>query len=159
MRDRESFWGGPTYGVITAMKARGNQPGLIAQWIALAHQWALDHRGPEADAMRKWLPLFQARPFYNAAELAPMWPALVVALGLLDRPPIYSPGRLANELDFGGLPVLHRDDGGVWFRNPLDRSKIERYYIVERIHHWRHRKLTQGAFEGEFQCDLLRKGK
>lgn len=146
MRQRNEY----IYAVVQAMKARGNQPGLIAQWVALAHQWALDHRGPDADAIRAWLPYFQPRPFYTAGELAPMWPALVVALGLSERPATYSPGRLANELDFGGLPVLHRDGDSVWFRNPLDRTKIERYYIVERIHHWRHRKLTQEQFEREF---------
>lgn len=145
------FWSGPIYGVIQAMKACGNKPGIIAQWVALAHQWALDHRGPEADAIRAWLPHFKPRPFYTAHELAPMFPALIVALGLTDRPSTYSPERLANELDFGGLPVLRRDDESIWFRNPMDRTKVERYYIVERIHYWRKQKLTQEQFEGEFK--------
>lgn len=150
MRDRTAFWNGPTYGVIQAMKARGNKPGVIAQWVALAHQWALDHRGAESDAIKVWIPYFKPRPFFTAAELAPMFPALIVALGLTDRPPSYSAGRLASELDFGGLPCLKRDDG-IWFRNPVDNTKIERYYIVERIHYWRKQKLTQEQFEREFQ--------
>jgi len=143
------FWSGPTYGVIQAMRATGNRPGVITQWVALAHQWALDHRGPEANAIKAWLPYFKPRPFYNVDELAPMWPALIVALGLTDHPPRPSAARLANELDYGGLPVLKRDDGEVWFRNSMDRTKIARYYIVERIHHWTKRKLTQGEFEKE----------
>lgn len=150
MRGKHHFWDGPTYGVIKAMKASGNRPGVIAQWMQLAHQWALDHRGPDAAAIREWLPYFQARPFYTAFELTPMFPALVTALGLSDRPPNYSSGRLAHELDFGGLPVLKRDDGSEWFENPVDRSRTDRYYIVERIHHWRKQKLTQVQFEREF---------
>jgi len=153
MKDRNAFWGGPTYGVIQAMKARGNQPGIIAQWVSLAHQWALDHRGPDSDAIRAWVPHFRARPFYTASELVPMFPALVVALGLTNRPPNYSAGRLASELDYGRLPCLKREDESIWFRNPLDNSKIDRYYIVERIHYWRERKLTQEQFEREFHAD------
>src|SRR5690606_35772136 len=144
------FWDGPTYGVIQAMKARGNTPVVISHWVALVHKWALDHKGPDADAMRTWLPHFQPRPFYPDAELVPIFPALVVALGLTERPPSYSEGRLAHELDYGGLPVLKRDDGGIWFRNPLDRTKVARYYIVERLHYWRKRAITQEQLEREF---------
>lgn len=144
------FWSGPTYGLIQAMRATGNKPGVIAQWVGLAHQWALDHKGPEADAIKAWLPYFKPRPFYAADELAPMFPALIAALGLSERPPQYSASRLANELDYGGLPVLKRDDDSIWFRNPLDRTKIARYYIVERIHYWSKRKLTQEQLEREF---------
>lgn len=141
------FWSGPTYGVIQAMKARGNRPGIIQQWVALAHQWVLDHKGPEAAAIRAWLPMFQSRPFYTAAELVPMFPALVVALGLTDRPPRYSVGRLATELDYGKLPCVKNADGSQWFRNPADSTKVERFYIVERIHVWKDLELTQEEFE------------
>jgi hypothetical protein len=147
---RNPFWSGPTYGIIQAMKAAGNRPGVIAQWVTLAHQWALDHKGPDSDAIRAWLPLFQPRPFYTAGELAPMWPALIAGLGLSERPGTWSAGRLAHELDYGGLPCVKDADDGVWFRNPADRTKIERFYIVERIHVWQGMRLTQEEFEGAY---------
>lgn len=112
------FWKSPVYGVIKAMKATGNQPGIIQQWVELARQWALENPGPDADAILAWVPHFQARPFYTAAELAPIFPALIVALGLAERPPRYSVKRLEHLLDYGGLPRLTE--------NP-------NYFIVERI--------------------------
>ena len=104
------------------MKATGNQPGVIAQWVAMAHQWALENPGREADAILAWAPHFQPRPYYTAAELAPIFPALIVALGLAERPPKYSAKTLEHMLDYGGLPRLTED------RN---------YFIVEKIHEWR----------------------
>jgi hypothetical protein len=51
------------------------------------------------------------------------------------------------ELDYGGLPCLRNIDDGVWFRNPADRNRIARFYIVERIHFWQKQRLTQEQFE------------
>lgn len=116
------FWTSPVYGVIKAMKATGNKPGIIQQWVALSHQWALENPGRQANAILAWIPHFQPRPFYTAAELAPMFPALIVALGLSDRPVKYSAKRLEHMLDYGGLPRLTKDRD---------------YFIVEQIHKWR----------------------
>lgn len=116
------FWKGPVYGVVKAMKATGNQPGVIKQWVAMAEQWAHENPGPEADAILAWAPHFQPRPFYTAAELAPIFPALIVALGLAKRPPKYSAKTLEHMLDYAGLPRLTDD---------------KNYFIVEQIHKWR----------------------
>ena len=130
------------------MKAKGNEAGLIKEWIALAHQWALDHNTPDAAAIRSWLPYFQPRPFYTAAELVPLWPALIVALDLTDRPPRYEPNRLAMELDYGKLPCLKNSkDDLPWFRNPANRNNLGRFYIVERVHYWNRRAWSQREFE------------
>lgn len=133
------FWTSPIYGVIKAMKASGNQRGVIAQWMGLAGKWAMENDGPEAAAIRAWLPHFKSRPFYSAAELAPMFPALIVALGLAERPVQYSPGRLAYELSFGGLP--YKD-----FEHPISKIRT-RFFIVEQVHHWSKQPLDQRQFE------------
>lgn len=113
------FWKSPVYGVVKAMKATGNQPGVIRQWVDLAIKWAHENPGPEANAILAWAPHFQPRPYYTAAELAPIFPALIVALGLSERPVRYSAKRLEHMLDYAGLPRLTED------RN---------YFIVEQIH-------------------------
>lgn len=122
-----NFWESETYAIIKAMKRNGNRPGLIAEWKDAIERWAMlpeNVRNADAAAVRAWLPAWQPRPFYTAAELAPLWPALAVAVGAsmhLARPK--SSMRLANELDFGGLPFF------MW--------SGKKYYIVERVHYWR----------------------
>lgn len=113
------FWKSPVYGVVKAMKATGNGPGVIEQWVDMAQQWAQENPGPEADAILAWAPHFQARPYYTAAELAPIFPALIVALGLAERPPKISAKRLEYMLDYGGIPRL---------------TENRNYFIVEKIH-------------------------
>ena len=155
---RNEFWTGPVYTVVKAMKACGNQPGLIAQWVEAARQWSLDNRGPDAEAIKAWLPYFQPRPFYTAQELTPMWPALVAAIGRANkyRNVNYSPGRLANALDYARLPKVIRNDGTEWFLNPVTQRN-DKFYIVERIHHWKNRHLTQEEFlEAYYDSALLK---
>ena len=76
------FWKGETYAIVKAMKATGNRPGVIAQWKAEMEAWAAMRpvNDPDAQAVRSWLPHWQCRPFYTAEELAPMWPALAIAV-------------------------------------------------------------------------------
>lgn len=130
------FWKGDVYAVVKAMKASGNQPGLIEQWKGTMEIWAMTHSGPDADAIKTWLPHWQARPAYTAAELAPLWPMLAIAIGHTMRIPAVakSPNRLENELRFAGLP--HREIDG------------RKYFIVERLHHWR------GVTDKEFRDAL-----
>jgi hypothetical protein len=112
--------------IIAMMKATGNRPGVIAQWKAAVADWAQKYRtNPDAASANAWLPLWQPRPFYTAEELAPMWPALAIATGFTSRWPavLKSARRLANELDFCGLPRLGHG--------------LQKYFIVERIHYWR----------------------
>jgi hypothetical protein len=89
--------------------------------------WAENNpRDPNAAAALSWLPHWQVRPFYTADELAPMWPALAIAVGHTTRWPEVpkSAKRIEFELDYAGLPRLR------WV------GPYERYFIVERIHHW-----------------------
>ena len=118
------FYKSDTFLIVKQMKATGNAPGLIERWKDMVTAWALCNPGPDADAIQSWLPLWQVRPFYSANELAPMWPALAITLGIRTQmPPIRSAHRLQNELMFAGLP----------HRQMLDRP----YFAVERVHYWR----------------------
>lgn len=119
------FYAGPTYAVIKAMKAAGNQPGMVERWIATVAQWADDHTGlADAAAIKAWLPHWQARDIYSSEELAPIFPALAVAFtATRTPPPTMSGARLANELKFGGLP--HRKING------------KDYFAVARLHYWK----------------------
>lgn len=119
------FWTGETYAIVRAMRMTGNRTGIIAGWKAAVAQWAQMHRTlPDAAAVNAWLPAWQPRPFYTAEELAPIWPALAIAIGHTSHWPnvLKSPRRLANELDYAGLPHFEMDG--------------HRYYIVEQIHFW-----------------------
>lgn len=119
------FWQGETWAIVKAMKATGNRPGVIAEWKERVAQWAQMHRtDPNAAAVNAWLPLWQPRPVYTAEELAPMWPALAIAVEHTTHWPAVpkSAKRLEFELDYAGLP----------FRFSMGRK----YYIVERIHYW-----------------------
>src|SRR6185369_6779881 len=117
------FWKGETYAIVKAMKATGNRPGVIAQWKAEMEDWAAMRpvNDPDAQAVRSWLPHWQCRPLYTADVLAPMWPALAIAVGFATRWPsvLKSARRLEFELDYAGLP---RFDTG-----------YRQFFIVERI--------------------------
>ncbi|MBA3831638.1 MAG: hypothetical protein H0X34_07055 [Chthoniobacterales bacterium] len=114
-------WNTPTYQVVNKMRLNGNQPGIVAQWKAMVEAWAEKAIGPDAAAVKAFLPLWQVRPFYTARELAPIFPMLEAALGAVDRPgKPKSPARLANELKFAKLPYFTRD--GV------------EYFVVEQTH-------------------------
>lgn len=126
------FYQGPTYKIVQAMKATGNQPGVIEQWREMVEHWAGTHSGPDAAAILAWLPHWQVRPFYTATELAPIFPALAVALRI--TPTLQhqkSPARLANELDFARLPRL---------------AAAQDYFICERIHFWQKQPMTTENF-------------
>lgn len=120
-----NFWEGETYAIVKAMRRTGNQPGIIARWKDAVADWAELHRMfPEAAAVNAWLPHWQPRPFYTAEELAPLWPALAIAVGHTIRWPavLKSPRRLEFELDYAGLPHFGIDG--------------RKYYIVEQIRMW-----------------------
>jgi hypothetical protein len=113
-----------TQHIIAAMRATGNQTGVIERWKRIVEEWSgLALNDSNAAAVRAWLPLWQSRPFYTAEELAPMWPALAIVTGFTSRWRVpKSAVRLASELDFFGLPRV------------CDHYK---FFICERIHHWR----------------------
>lgn len=121
-----NFWNGPIAGVVKKMKATGNRPGVIAEWKALVETWAQHTNTADADSVKSMLPFWQPRAIYSAAELAPMFPALAIALGVQTfngrMPPAMSPARLANALEFAGLPCRTIDG--------------QRYFAVERLHYW-----------------------
>lgn len=132
MSARVQAKGRETYQIIQAMKATGNRTGIIAQWKEMVEQWvALNCDSPGAAAVRAWLPLWQARPFYTAEELAPMWPALGIVTGVLKSWPSVpkSAKRLEHELDFYELPRLPEP-----YRN---------YFICERLHYWKRAPLSE----------------
>ncbi|MBA4164325.1 MAG: hypothetical protein C0510_06795 [Erythrobacter sp.] len=119
------FWKGETAGIVKAMKASGNREGVIANWKEGLRLWAeANPNNPDAAAALAWLPHWRVRPFYSADELAPLWPALAIAIGHTVKWPavLKSAKRLEFELDYAGLPS----------RFMLGRK----YYIVERIHYW-----------------------
>lgn len=130
---KSSFWYSPTYRIIKAMQATGNGPGVIRQWVGQLAETAEKHPGPEADAVLAWLPHWQMRPFYTAAELAPIFPALAMAMGFTDK--MYAPkhpARLQRELEWGKLPQL---------------AGWRDYFIVEHQHFWKNLRLTREEFE------------
>lgn len=132
------FWDSPTYKIIKAMKATGNRAGVVAQWKEMIEQWANNQiNNPDAVAIRSWLPMWQIRPFYAVEELAPLWPMLAVALGIVERPfHFISPARLAFMLDYGKLPKV--------------RYNGRDYYVVERLHYWKNAeaKEIENVFNG-----------
>lgn len=120
-----------TFHIIRAMKATGNQPGIISAWKERVASWAQMRRtDPDAAAVNAWLPLWQPRPFYTVEELAPMWPALAIATGFTNRWPtvLKSARRLEHELDYHGLPRL---------------ANHPRYFACEKIHYWRNAPLDK----------------
>jgi hypothetical protein len=138
MSGRE-FWKGETAAIVKAMKAAGNRPGVIAEWREGVRTWAeTNPSNPDAAAVLTWLPHWRVRPFYTADELAPLWPALAIAIGHTPRWPAVpkSAKRLEFELDYAGLPRL-------------GFPTLQRYFIVERIHHWS--KASLAEIEREFQ--------
>jgi len=144
---KNPFWSSPTYTIIKAMNLTGNQEGVIAQWVGKAAQWAERHPGPDAEALKAWLPHWRNRPFYTAAELAPLFPALAIALALTSRwqEPKH-PTRLRNELIMGDLPRLKNSDGTLDF---IVNGRYHEFFIVEQIGRWKLRELSQTEFEQE----------
>ena len=133
-----TFWESETYAIIKAMKRNGNRPGLIAEWKDAIERWAMlpeNMRCPDAAAVRAWLPVWQPRVGYTVEELAPMWPALAIAVGHATHWPavLKSPKRLEFELDYAGLP--------------FHLVRLQKFYIVERVHHWS--KISPVEFEQE----------
>lgn len=136
-----------TYRLVQDMKATGNRPGIIAQWKEQIHLWAHSDWcvGPDTEALQAFLPLWQARPFYTAKELAPIFPALALWKGFAERlTAVKSPKRLANELRFYGLPAFQVCLGE--YKGP---ESLTTYFCVERIHYWRDLG-TVAEFDKEF---------
>lgn len=147
---KKGVWNSATYRVIKAMRATGNQPGVIRQWVAGLRDWiATQPPTPEVLAIRAWLPLFQVRSVYTAAELAPLLPALASMMGFKELHFPRSPKRTENRLDFFGLPTLGNSDNGEGFVNPAT-GRYERYFIVEKIHTLMHCRMSQEEFERAF---------
>ena len=114
-------WNTPTYRVVRKMIESGNQPGVVVMWKNMVAAWAEKASGPDAEAVKAFLPLWQIRSYYTAAELAPIFPMLETALGVSERPGrMKAPERLANELKFAGLPHFYKNG-------------IE-YFVVEQTH-------------------------
>lgn len=146
MNPKNPYWSSPVFAVIKGMKACGNQPGMVAQWIATAARWSNEHSAlPEAKSIQAMLPYWRARPFYTAAELAPMFPALMKVFSIADRAPEMSGARLAYMLDDGGLPTLRNANGTMFFHDAM--GVLQKYYIVEHIHRWSKEVLSQEEFE------------
>jgi hypothetical protein len=127
-----------TYHIIQAMKATGNQTGVIERWKESVASWAqMNRTDPNAAAVNAWLPHWQPRPFYTAEELAPMWPALAIATGFTNRWPaiLKSARRLQFELDFHKLPRLPEP----W----------RDYFICERLHYWKRASIEEISREIE----------
>jgi hypothetical protein len=141
------FWQSPVYRIVRGMRACGNQPGMVARWIFSVEEWARrNSNNPDAKSVIHMLPHWQARPFYTAAELAPLIPALAVAFNISAvPPPVMSGARLSFALDYAGLPKLKNANGTEWFHDGA--GILQRYYIVEHIHHWAKETLTQEEFE------------
>lgn len=114
-------WNTPTYRVVRKMIESGNQPGVVTMWKNMVIAWIEKATGPDAAAVKAFLPLWEIRPYYTAAELAPIFPLLEVALGVSKKPGRQkAPERLANELKFCGLPSFYRN--GIEF------------FVVEQTH-------------------------
>lgn len=137
----EGFWKGPIYRVVEKMKASGNQPGVIEYWRAMLEAWANSSKSADAEAVRAWLPLWQARPFYTAAELAPVMPALAVALGVHEftgrMPPQMSPRRLAIALEVSRLPYVYVQGTQYFVVEQTHRAK-ELRPMIEEYHNAQH---------------------
>lgn len=126
-----------TYRIVRKMIESGNQPGVIQLWKNMVEHWAVRSTSPDAQSVKAWLPAWQARAAYSAAELAPIFPALSIALGVTKfmgrLPRQKSPAMLARELKFARLPWRHIDG--------------KDYFIVERCHYWSN--VSQEEFEKE----------
>lgn len=128
------FWKGETHAIVKAMFVKGHNKGIVVHWKNQVASWAKNNpTDPNAVAAKAWLPLWQVRPFYTADELAPLWPALAIAVGHTDRWPqiLKSARRLEYELDFAGLPRLSQSEN------------LRKYFIVERFDYWKKATLDQ----------------
>lgn len=134
--------------IVRKMLLTGNQPGMVRQWIDAALKWADENPGAQASAIRDWTAYVHVRPFYTALELTPLIPALGVGFAVTETPMAQmSAKRLANLLDFYRLPKLVNSESDTsFFRHPY-RRELEEFYIVEQLHIWKNRRLTQEEFE------------
>ena len=133
------------------MHATASHAGIIRLWQAKVSEWAKSMPPtPDKQAVLAWLPLWQNRPFYTAAELAPIFPALALALGYADtlQAP-RSPKSLANRLTFFRLLTLRNIDDSDIFVHPVT-GRNERFFVVENIRKWTQRPVSQEEFEREF---------
>lgn len=132
----------PTYQIVNMICRRGNQPGIIREWFDGLRKWASENTGPDAEALRCWMDIARVRPFYTAEELAPLWPALKLTLGLASRlDPAPGANRLHNELVFHGMPKLQNAETGSF----EFFESHQRYFIVEHVHRWRNNPIEPGV--------------
>lgn len=137
-----------TWRVVNAIIRNGNRPGIIRQWFDGMKAWAEANSGPDAAALRIWLRMVRSRPFYNAVELAKLWPALKIELGMDVRLTAPPPALwFERELEFCHLPVLQNVDGTCTFWAVENLGLRHKYFIVEEIGRWQERPLSQEEFE------------
>lgn len=146
------FWNSPTAHIVRRMKETGNRPGIVRVWKDGMEEWAKSvPDNIHKQAVRAWLPQWIVRPFYSSEELAPIIPALSLLFGYETRwGGQKSPNRLANELEFAGLPLLENASGGFVFMHP-GSGRLTKFFVVEQLHHWRDHPLTQREFEEFFR--------
>lgn len=137
-----------TWDMVNAIKARGNREGVIREWFAGMKAWAEANRGPDAAALKTWLAIVQPRPFYNANELAGLWPALRLELGITPVLTVAPPALwFEKELEFCRLPILRNADGTGTFWTVDGLGLRHKYFIVEEIGRWQKSPLSQEEFE------------
>lgn len=133
-----SFWDGPIFKVVKKMKASGNQPGVLRHWKVVVQAWADRETTADAAAVRHMLQFWQDRPFYTAAELAPLMPALAAALDALSPTgglfPVMGPARLSNSLRMAGLPH-HQVEKTIYFMVEFTHRMEDMLPMIEEFHY------------------------
>lgn len=131
--------------LVSWMRARGNRTGAVTEWIKNLTAWAENQPSTvDTRALRAMLPLWQVRPVYTAAELAPLLPTLYVVAGIRKVPgQAIGPATAKNILLKAGLPML---GSGARFAHPIT-GQLDQYFIVERLHYWAKLPVDQEDFE------------
>lgn len=132
-----------TYKIVRAMYETGNGKGLIAQWLDQVTRMTTIEA-----SVTVWADHMKPLPFFSARQLTPIIPSLMLGLGLaITLPPIKSPTRLARELEKAGLPKLKNTNGTEYFNI---HGYTEKLFIVERIHYWKNKKVSQDDIDKVF---------
>lgn len=139
-----------TWDMVKAIRERGNREGVIREWFAGMKAWAEANRGADAAALKTWLEIVRPRPFYNARELAGLWPALKLELGIAERMTVPPPALwFEKELEHCRLPILQNADRTCMFWTVDGLGLRQRYFIVESAGYWQKQCLSQMEFEHE----------
>ena len=144
-----NFKHSPLYKTLQVMNAqRGDS--LVTQWKREVQKWAENHdKTLDAQAVKSMMTLWQERPFYSAAELSPILPAMALTLGITKTlQPATGAATLSTLLDFVKQPTLVGLDGSPFFIHPGSGQKAK-FYIVERQCFWC-KPISQKDFENAF---------